>query len=346
MKTNYEKYVETFLIENNPETIELFNKVESTLETSKACTGVLKIFRSEFKENYYVRLSMLEHYLKETEYDKKNKINIYPCSKNKKTVAPEFLGLCYGKTTLRNILNRVEDQCEKMIRNYTTKQNKTILILTDKWDTQMFKAEYAATFLNYAHTHKILFMFLLVSEFGVSQIPFLTWDRGQYQIRSGWVLTNSCYISGNDKQNHYVALDLLMNKCEKSVYMERYGSYNKEYRYFGSNFKFDFYNREYTFEKVTIDDDAFDVITGNIPLEAIEKFVAAVSEYRTLKEQTYTDFFGGPSDSFNCFAELFFKCFNWKSIIKDPFYTRLREAYIELIKDCQLLNQTKFVPKK
>ena len=75
------------------------------------------------------------------------------------------------------MLDKAEIQCENMIKAYPYHVHKTILILTDKWDDPLFRKNYAGTFVNFAYRYNIVFVFLLVTDFGVSRIPFLPWDR-------------------------------------------------------------------------------------------------------------------------------------------------------------------------
>ena len=62
-------------------------------------------------------------------------------------------------------MNKAEDQCEKMIRCYPRHVDKTVMILTDKWDAPLFKGDYAGTFINYANRENIVFIFLLITDF-------------------------------------------------------------------------------------------------------------------------------------------------------------------------------------
>ena len=169
MMTNYENYVREYLHENNPETDSLLERARASLDTSEACAGVIDIFNSELGGNYSERLDGLGGYL-EKNGSQRGSLNTFPFGKPTREIYPDFVGICKGERSIRSVLDKAEDQCEKMIKAFPYHVHKTILILTDKWNDPVFRMNYAGTFINYANRYNIVFMFLLVTDFGVSYI--------------------------------------------------------------------------------------------------------------------------------------------------------------------------------
>lgn len=94
---------------------------------------------------------------------------------------PRFLAICRGNNKLGNALNAIKVQSEKIaaINRFSREllsPQKTVILLTDKWDFNKFM-EYEIDFLNHALRDGIWYIFLLVTEYGYTQIPFLPGDR-------------------------------------------------------------------------------------------------------------------------------------------------------------------------
>ena len=90
----------------------------------------------------------------------------------------EFVGIYFAKNkykkTLRNVLDAAKSYCKRISKSdIPVEKEKNVLIITDHWDTQMFRKNYAMPFINYANSYNITFIFLLVTDFGVTRIPFI-----------------------------------------------------------------------------------------------------------------------------------------------------------------------------
>ncbi|MGN1415601.1 MAG: hypothetical protein ACI4XF_02070 [Oscillospiraceae bacterium] len=107
-------------------------------------------------------------------------INTYPYGVKTNKLFTRFLAICRGKTRSKTVLNRIISQCRKMSRHFPSEEPKTVFLLTDKWDSNTF-GEYEAELLNYALHDNIRFVFLLVTDYGVTQIPFLPNDRDVFK---------------------------------------------------------------------------------------------------------------------------------------------------------------------
>ena len=304
MMTNYETYVREYLSSDNPETGSLLERACASLETSEACSGLLDVFNSELDGNYTERLDGLGDYLK-TNGSPRGNLNTFPFGRPSREIYPEFMGVCKGTRTIRSVLEKAEEQCELMIQKFPYHVHKTILILTDKWDDPLFRKNYAGTFINYAYKYNILFMFLLVTDFGVSRIPFLSWDRRKYEN--------------------------LMEKLDSG-----YLSYVEEYRN-GDNhghsigrFEFDLLHKTFYLNTFDSGSGTTDRKSGKIPAKAVKKFLEAVSDYCELPESEYFDKNNLNKASVLHTAELFNKRFYWYAA-EEPLFEKLEQAFRDLL---------------
>lgn len=106
-------------------------------------------------------------------------INTYPFGEKSARVFPEFLGVCAGGATINSTLNEVKRYCERAQKVLPLEDEKTVVLLTDKWDGPMFHKKYELDFLRYSLENNVLFIFLLVTDYGISRIPFLCRNRAE-----------------------------------------------------------------------------------------------------------------------------------------------------------------------
>ena len=99
-------------------------------------------------------------------------VNTYPFGKKTNRVYPQFWGVCAGAQRLKTVLDKAAEYCEKPLG-----EDKTVVIVTDKWDQAVFQKHFERQFLRCALEQNVTFLFLLVTDYGVSRIPFLPWDR-------------------------------------------------------------------------------------------------------------------------------------------------------------------------
>ncbi len=93
-------------------------------------------------------------------------------------IYPRFLAVCRGKTTLNDAFKAMQAQSIKIANKFGPDSDiqKTVILLTDKWDHQKF-LKYEKDFLHHALRNKIWYIFLLVTDYGYTQIPFLPNDK-------------------------------------------------------------------------------------------------------------------------------------------------------------------------
>ncbi len=100
-------------------------------------------------------------------------INTYPFGEPTEQVFPEFLGICSGDAKLDGVLRAARVHCERVRQSLPKDLPKTVMVFTDKWDWPTFHRKFEFPFLRYALENNVLFIFLLVTDYGVSRIPFL-----------------------------------------------------------------------------------------------------------------------------------------------------------------------------
>lgn len=111
------------------------------------------------------------------------KINTYPFGQKTKEIYPRMLAVCRGNKNIGTVFNAMEKQAERMASEYPDPENDprvgqglSIFLLTDKWSPSEF-SKVEQKFINYALHNGIWFVFLLVTDYGVTEIPFLPNDR-------------------------------------------------------------------------------------------------------------------------------------------------------------------------
>lgn len=108
-------------------------------------------------------------------------VNTFPFGARTPDVFSEFIGICSGETTVLHALNAVMSYCESVQGSLPPDDEKTVILLSDKWDGPRFQHDFEFPFLNFALTQNILFVFLLVTDYGVTRIPFLARNHMELQ---------------------------------------------------------------------------------------------------------------------------------------------------------------------
>lgn len=107
----------------------------------------------------------------------KGEYNTYPFGSPSETVYPRLFAVCADKAPLRAALNHIQSQSRKMA---VLHGEKTVFLLTDKWNATTFH-DYEVEFLNHAIRDNIWYVFLLVTDYGITRIPFLPGDRETFR---------------------------------------------------------------------------------------------------------------------------------------------------------------------
>ena len=107
----------------------------------------------------------------------KGEYNTYPFGEDTDTVYPRLLAVCADKAPLRAALNHIQSQSRKMA---VLSGKKTVFLLTDKWNATTSR-DYEVEFLNHAIRDNIWYVFLLVTDYGITKIPFLPGNRDAFR---------------------------------------------------------------------------------------------------------------------------------------------------------------------
>ena len=243
-------------------------------------------------------------------------VNTFPFGVETDQTFPKFIGVSVGKEkaapTLDGILSKAKKHCEIMEKKFALDTEKTVVILTDKWDNPLFRKKYEIAFLNYAIRQNIMFYFILVTDYGVTRIPFLVRDRrGLEQLRS----------------DDLVEDDIQAARKLLAEYDCYYRWDCKEWPPFDNGtYEFDFYSKRYHFIG-----DHGQTHQGKIPDEAIDSFASAVRCLYDLPKSEYDEQCMSFADTTNCYyeAELFGKTFRWDLINMNHFY----EPCLQIVSD-------------
>ena len=98
--------------------------------------------------------------------------NVWPHGIPTDRVYPSFLAVSQGSHQLNPCFSEVKLQCSRMSMRLSKKDEKTVIVLTDNWSSEIF-SNYEDDFVHYACKDNIRFIFLLVNDYGFCQIPFL-----------------------------------------------------------------------------------------------------------------------------------------------------------------------------
>lgn len=118
--------------------------------------------------------------------DEKPWYNTWPFGTPTEEVCAKFLAVCRGKRKLKETFDIVVQQSKKIAKYYPIShgQDKTVMILSDKWDYDTFR-KYEKKLLNHAIRDGIWYIFLLVTDYGYTQIPFLPNNRNDLKHLEG-----------------------------------------------------------------------------------------------------------------------------------------------------------------
>ena len=252
----------------------------------------------------------------------------------------EFVGIYFAKNkykkTWRNVLDAAKSYCKKISKsNIPLEDEKNVLILTDHWDTQMFRKNYAVPFINYAHSCNITFIFLLVTDFGITRIPFIE----PKFINSK--LDRDLHIYGTEVDLAEKAIAKLYKSGEVRyhVHGSTWNRFNQgceyilnfwENKYYYTSFdvtKHKWSNEEYfnpPYDKVGSIDE--------IPASALKAFASSVYDLSEIPaDYVEEESFRSTLDSNTYEAKLFGKRFVWASALNEERFKRLDKAFKKLI---------------
>ena len=355
MDNNYKAYVQKYYSTDNPETKALLKQIKEALKNCEACIKILNIFNSELEGTYTERLARLHNFV--IQEKNKNKTNqkkskeyftwpediLFDGLGRFSDTKPVFLGVCFGKYDIKRVLDKSEEHCE-MIMAFPDRKDKIILIFTDKWNDFFFQKEYAATFIRYANKHNILFLFLLVTDLGVSQIPFLTLNRNTLYKRRDWKIGwSASHIRKSKEIKKWVYDRKTMRFLYHFSYRVHYFGYTKSSTVCWL-YEFDFYRQKCFIYKTTAKSARKESFVVNIPITAMNKFAQDVMFYRDLYEEYLCDIQYATEDKILHTARFPGKEFKWG---ENPIiFSDLESAFTVLLKSLDEQNPERWMPKQ
>lgn len=306
-------------------TNKVINLAIRDLENNKSYRQILESF-IDFKfvdKTYPEKLEYLEDLFEIREF-KDLPINTFPFGDLSKKIYPEFVGVCQGDTTFNEIMTATNIQCKKMIKCFNNEIDKTVLILTDKWDSPKFRKKYATLFVNYAYNHNIVFVILLVTDFGVRRIPFTISERiDLFRGRGWWIEPPSNEKRDKKALTKLKMLDDCIYEFRSSVLISGRGSYRCI---------IDFKKMQYICESL-VDPDLKE--QGKIPESALNKFAQRVIGISEWPGPGYVEDYSKALDYTLNIFEIFGKHFEWTDFTDiendHPVCLRLQTAINKLL---------------
>ena len=341
MEKTYEEGVKIIRESTRYETEDVLNMaIESCFKENGGCRTVLSKFKKEQADGgtNTGTLDKLAKDIGNSAYGDID-VNTFPMGIPTTKVLPEFIGVYYGNNkyqitkngkvydhvTLNDVLDAAKKHCKRMVKEpIPYEEDKTILIFTDKWDSYTFQKYYATTFINYAYQHNILFIFLLVNDFGVSRIPFLSWNREIIKADSDFYIISEARAKAIENE--------LVEKVLLRADNYPICHYNKD----GVVYEFNLVKRTFSCDWINFENSSIDDKTGMLSDKAIRGFALAVADIVDMPGVNIVQnahMWGAQLNT----AELFGKHFAWYSEIlhdhPDEVYAKLEKAFSILLED-------------
>ena len=267
--------------------------------------------------------------------------NSFPFGIPTKQLFREFVGIYFAKNkykkTWRNVLDAAKRYCKRIDKsNIPVEEDKTVLILTDHWDTEIFRKNYAVPFINYAHSCNITLIFMLVTDFGVTRIPFI------HPKFNNIKLDKDLRIYGTEADLAEKALAKLYKTGE--VYYRVHGStwnrFNQGCEYILKFWENKYYYTSFDLTKHKVSNEEFlnpsyDKVGSidEIPESALKSFAISVYNLSGIpKDYVEEERFKYTLDAVHYEARLFDKQFVWTAGPDEEPFERLDKAFNNLVK--------------
>lgn len=99
-------------------------------------------------------------------------VNIFPSRGPTSHVYEEFVCICAGETKFFTALESIIDYCHCAESRLPIEINKRVLLITNQWNEKTF-AKFKCELGDFCITENIDFYFFLVTDYGVTNVPFL-----------------------------------------------------------------------------------------------------------------------------------------------------------------------------
>lgn len=245
--------------------------------------------------------------------------NSYPFGVKTRNTYPRLVAICRGKHKLGTFLEIMLAKSKKMEMNHHDEE-KLVIILTDKWDSDVF-GMYEKNFLRYAFRYRIHYIFLLFTEYGITNIPFLPKD---------FAANGSTYFDDFEDDEAIEEVIRISNgePIEFTIISLEYAP--RKYRI--QNYKFDLNNM--IWEKT----DEQGTVGGNIPSQHLPQFIENILWITEKKENFITPKSRMLEDTV-CRLKVAGKVVEWNREYefngRDTLFNELDETIFEFIQYCE-----------
>lgn len=243
----------------------------------------------------------------------RHKVNIFPLAASEGEIYPDYIGFtCGSKAHQSKVLESAEAYCWRANKVLGPSVRKTVLIITDMWRDMTFRAEFEQDFLRYALQSNVLFLFVLVTQYGAQPIPFLPWDRDELRQ----------LIEAYEKSGGFEADRALQVLLDNPVCSYRSGLRERN----PDNITHQFDMDKRICRKMSPDGTILEEV--GVSHLSIRHFAESVSEFVNLP---LTEYIAGRNgdESTRYKAELFGKTFEWND--EDGLFEGLEDAFDNLM---------------
>ena len=259
----------------------------------------------------------------------KLKFNVYPLGKKDEELHPEYLAICRGNETLNHYLKAVDKHLQEMevrieMRSGRAGVESVVFLLTDKWDPKVFD-KFGSSLTSHFIKGNMWIVILLVTDYGVAQIPFLPNDEAtRSDLRQR---ISSRNIIGTRSYGEL----MLKQRGEKIEYYEGIG-FSKEHdkdKKGGASYRFDvdalYWRADKPGEPHT---------EGKIPVKALQELFRKIGWIADCSEKELTQK-AKSEDQRECTLDIFGKHVIWKKTGDDgDRFADIMKAMKEFITIC------------
>ena len=168
-------------------------------------------------------------------------VNTYPFGEKTSVVYPEFIGVCQGDDKLSGLFKAIVKQLRYyMADKYEGRDRKSITVFTDKWDPKYLKQN-EALFLKAILLNNVYFNFFLVTDYGITLIPFMNRQQVETFKRNfaGERVEEAMTLSELTKEVGLYNMEYIVDQCD---------SWKPNYDWMNFRYSFDFINLRYIYE--------------------------------------------------------------------------------------------------
>lgn len=168
-------------------------------------------------------------------------VNTYPFGEKTSEVYPEFIGVCQGDDKLSGLFKAIVKQLSYYTADaYEGRDRKSISVFTDKWNPKYLKQN-EALFLKAILFNNVYFHFFLVTDYGITRIPFMN-DRQVETYKRNFT---------GDRVEEAMTLSELTKEVglyNMEYIVDQYDSWKPNYDWMNFRYSFDFINLRYIYE--------------------------------------------------------------------------------------------------